>query len=139
MEDWKSRFRGKSIWDLRGALTTLRRTGAARLKRVRRWRRWFVRGAIVGVIWAMLYAPQSGAETRAAVGQLLRPLAVIGGSLFSWLQHQQHVRQEQAAARRAPGPSGPFIEGQPPTPSGAEASGAGDASEAVERSLPRNR
>src|SRR5690348_6407329 len=103
MEDWESLFRRKPIQELRATLTALRHAGAARLKRARRWRRWFVRGAIVGAAWAVLYAPQPGAETRQALGRLIRPLAQIGASLLTWLRNQQHASLDQAAARRAPG------------------------------------
>ena len=101
MEDLKSRFRRKPIQELRSTLATLRHAGTTRLKQVRRWRRWFVRGAIIGATWAVLAAPQPGAETRAAVGRLVRPLAEIGTFLLTWLRNQQHASLAQLAARRA--------------------------------------
>lgn len=91
MEDWESRFKRNPIQELHDSLAMLRQAGARRLKRVRRWQRWFVRGAIVGAAWAVLYAPPSGAETRQAVGRLLRPLGEIGASLLTWLRNQQRA------------------------------------------------
>jgi hypothetical protein len=139
MEDREFLFMGKSIQDLRGALTTLRRTGAARLRRVRRWRRWFVRGAIVGVIWAVLYAPQSGAQTRAALGKQLRPLALTGWFLLAALQRQQRLRTARMAARRASGKGSKATEEEGATRHTEETSGAGDAPEDVGRSVSRSR
>ncbi len=106
MEAFASQFNRRQIQKLRITLAALRRTGAARLKRVRRWRRWFVRGVIVGAAWALLYAPQSGAETRQAVGRLLRPLALAGTSVLTWLRRKPQARQDRLAERRAPGRSG---------------------------------
>ncbi|HEY7348799.1 MAG TPA: YtxH domain-containing protein [Ktedonobacterales bacterium] len=103
MREWESEFLGKPIQDLCGTLTTLRRAGATRLKRVRRAVRWFVRGVIVGAVWAMLFAPQSGAATRQAVGKLLHPLIEIGISLRAWRRCQQYVHHDALAARRAGG------------------------------------
>src|SRR5215472_12617318 len=82
MEDWESRFSRNPIQELRSTLATFRQAGVMRMRRVRRWRRWFVRGAIVGAAWSVLYAPQSGAEMRQALGRRIRPLAEIGASLL---------------------------------------------------------
>jgi gas vesicle protein len=136
MKDWESRFKRKPIQELRSSLATLRQVGARRLKRVRRWRRWFVRGAIVGAVWAVLYAPQSGAETRQAVGRLLRPLAEIGISLLTWLRKQQSASLDQAAARQGPGRSEHTTDKWPSTQSVTEASGTGATHQGVARSLP---
>jgi hypothetical protein len=103
MREWASEFPGKPIKELRGNLTTLRRAGATRLKRVRRAVRWFVRGIIVGAVWAMLFAPQSGAATRQAVGQLLHPLVEIGITLRTWWRRQARAHHDALAARSAGG------------------------------------
>lgn len=138
MEDWGSRFKWKPRQKLRNRLATFRHAGARRLKRVRRWRRWFVRGVIVGAVWAVLYAPQSGAETRQALGRRIRPLAEIGASLLTWLRKQQHTRLDQAAARRASGRAEFSTSGGPSPQRVAETSGAGAGREDSERSLPRS-
>ena len=134
MEDWETLFSVKPIRGLRDTLATLRRASARRLKRVRRWRRWFVRGVIVGAVWAMLSAPQSGAETRQALGRLLRPLVPIGASLLTWLKNQQRASLDQAAARRAQGRAEHTTERWPSTRSMAETSGAGAARKDSEHS-----
>ncbi len=133
MEDWEPLFRRKPIQELRGALVTLRQAGATRLKRVRRWRRWFVRGAIVGAAWAVLYAPQSGAETRQALGRFIRPLAEIGASLLTWLRNQQQARLDTVAKSRAPGRSEHTPEEWRLAQRADETSGSGGAQEEVER------
>lgn len=124
MEGWESLFKGKPIQELRSTLETLRQAGATRIKRVRRLQRWFVRGAIVGAVWAVLYAPQPGAETRQALGRLLHPLAEIGASLLTWLRNQQRASLDQATARRTPGRTEHTTKGWPSNQSGAETSGA---------------
>lgn len=111
MEAFASRFIRKPIQELQVTLAALRRTGAARLKRVRRWRRWFMRGVIVGATWTLLSAPQSGTETRQAVGRLLHPLAQQGTSVLTWLMRKPQVRQDRLVERRAPGRSGNTTEG----------------------------
>jgi hypothetical protein len=138
MEDLESHFRGKPIQERRITLAPLRRAGAARLKRVGQWRRWFVRGAIIGAAWAVLFTPLSGAETRQALGRLVRPLALTGTSLLAWLLRQQHARIAKRAARRAPGRVGEAPEGWRATQGLAETSRAGAAREDVERAAARS-
>lgn len=106
MPEWKARSSGSPIRKQRIKLAEFRQASARRLKRSRRALRWFVRGAIIGAVWAVLYAPQSGTETRHAVSQRLCPLAEFGKTLLAWLRHMQHGCQDHLTARQAPGPSG---------------------------------
>lgn len=138
MENGESHFKRNPIQELRGTLAILRQAGATRLKRFRRWRRWFVRGVIVGAVWAVLSAPQSGAETRQALGRRIRPLAPIGASLLTWLRSRQRASLDQAAARRAPERTEHTTDGWPSTQGKAETSGAGATPQDVVRSLPRS-
>lgn len=138
MADWESLFSGKPIQDLRGTLAKLRRASTRKLKRVRRWTCWFVRGIIVGAIWAMLYAPQSGAETRQAADKLLRPLALTGASLLAALQEEQRPRNARMAERRALGGAGKSTEEGEATIHTKEMGGAGKRQEGADRSRSRS-
>jgi hypothetical protein len=137
MPQWESAFLGKPIQKLRDTLTTLRRAGAIRLTRFRRFVRWFVRGVIVGAVWAMLFTPQSGAATRQAIGQLLHPLVEIGITLRTWWRRQERSHHDALAARRAGGEDCTAPEEWRATARGG-ISDAGEMRESVEHSLPRS-
>ncbi|HEY7124136.1 MAG TPA: YtxH domain-containing protein [Ktedonobacterales bacterium] len=89
MSEFESLFDKRRFQQVPARMSDMRRASEVRIKRARRWQRWFVRGMIVGAAWAVLTAPEPGWEARQKVGRLLRQFYQQGETALTRFREQQ--------------------------------------------------